>query len=72
MNFGNETHDNLFSGLRIPAETKLVHFEDVFKIAEDNGAVKLTQSSLDLRSLPDSYMKGVNSLIREKSQVQIQ
>jgi len=64
-------HVNFYLGLRIPAETKLVHFEDVFKIAEDSGAVKLSQSNLDLRSLPDSYMKAVNSLIREKSQVQI-
>ena len=55
--------------MRIPAEINLVHFEEVYQIAEDSGAAKLTHSILDLKSLPDSYMVAVNALIKEKSQV---
>ncbi len=59
----------LVSGLRIPAESKLVHFEDVYKIAEQSGATRLIHGNLDLKLLPDSYMVAVNTLVREKSLV---
>ncbi len=51
------------------AECKLVQFEHVYKIAEESGSAKLPHGNLDLKTLPDSYMTAVNSLIKEKSQV---